>query len=61
MGRPKKHAGSVRDKLMQVRLQEAEVEIFKKAADIAGLDLSAWVRERLRLIARRELNSSGKR
>lgn len=39
---------------MQVRLQEGEYDAFKKAADDAGLDLSAWVRERLRVAAQRD-------
>jgi len=39
---------------MQVRLQEKEYEAFKKAAEESGLDLSSWVRERLRKAAQRE-------
>jgi hypothetical protein len=36
------------------------LEAFRVAADLAGLALSAWVRERLRLAARRELEEAGK-
>jgi hypothetical protein len=38
----------------------AEKEAFFSAADVAGLSLSAWIRERLRSIARRELLEVGK-
>jgi hypothetical protein len=44
---------------MQLRLQATEKEAFQKAADLAGLALSAWVRERLRGVARRELTEAG--
>jgi hypothetical protein len=54
MARPKKDEGKARDHLMQVRLQVREYDEFKKAADSAGLDLSSWVRERLRMAARKE-------
>jgi len=45
--------------LLQLRLLPAEKEAFQKAADLAGLALSAWVRERLRSVARRELTEAG--
>jgi antitoxin component of RelBE/YafQ-DinJ toxin-antitoxin module len=45
--------------ILQVRVQEAEKQAFHAAAELAGLDLSAWVRERLRLLARRELEKAG--
>ncbi len=59
MARPLKKEGDARDQLMQVRVQEREYGSFKRAADAAGLDLSAWVRERLRRIARKELREAG--
>jgi hypothetical protein len=40
-------------------LEESEKEAFRAAAELAGLDLSAWIRERLRRIARRELQEAG--
>jgi hypothetical protein len=43
-----------------VRAQPKEKEAFKEAADLAGISLSAWVRERLRLAAIRELESAGR-
>jgi hypothetical protein len=54
MVRPKKEKGSARDKLLQVRLRGAEYVEFQTAAEMSGLDLSAWVRERLLIAARRE-------
>ena len=45
--------------LLQLRLQEAEKEAFQRAANLAGVALSAWVRERLRSAARRELVEAG--
>ena len=54
MGRPKKETGATRDKLMQVRLKESEIDEFREAAESSGLDLSSWVRERLLRVARRE-------
>lgn len=44
---------------LQIRLQAKEKEAFEKAAEIAGVALSAWVRERLRRMARQELVSVG--
>jgi hypothetical protein len=60
MGRPKKHAGTARDKLMQVRVRQREYGEFKNAADSAGLDLSSWVRERLLMAAKRDMGASKK-
>jgi len=54
-GRPPKDADKLRSEALLVRLEESEKEAFKKAAELAGLPLSSWVRERLRQIAAREL------
>lgn len=43
-----------------LRLSAKEKQGFREAAGIAGLPLSAWVRERLRCIAARELQNAGK-
>jgi hypothetical protein len=45
---------------LQVRVTDPEKAAFDTAADLAGLDMSAWVRERLRLAARSELEGYGK-
>jgi len=47
-----------RNKPLLVRLQPAEKEAFQDAADLAGVPLSTWVRERLRRAAVRELEAA---
>jgi hypothetical protein len=44
-----------------IRLDSSEKIGFKKAADIAGIGLSTWVRERLRLTAIQELTNAGEK
>ena len=58
-GRPPKLASQVRRHYLQVRVNSAEKAAFDAAADLAGLALSAWLRERLRLAARTELAAGG--
>jgi hypothetical protein len=57
-GRP---AGSGQGKsdYLEVRLGPAEKQGFKAAAELAGLGVSSWVRERLRQVARKELELAG--
>ncbi len=45
--------------LIQLRLNPDEKESFQEAADLAGIPLSVWVRERLRRAARIELVDAG--
>ena len=45
---------------LEVRLEVTEKAAFKEAADVAGLPLSSWVRERLRVAARQELLAAGR-
>jgi hypothetical protein len=45
---------------LQIRLQPMEKEAFEIAAELSGIALSAWVRERLRAAAIRELEGAGK-
>lgn len=59
-GRPKKPPARVKARYLQVRVEQLEKEGFDQAAHLAGLDLSAWVRERLRTAARIELEGYGK-
>lgn len=59
-GRPPKGAGKTKATFLQVRLDEAEKRAFNEAAELSGLALSAWVRERLRLLARKELEKVGR-
>ena len=60
MARPRKPKGAARGKLLQVRLQDREYLSFKQAAESCGLDLSAWVRERLIQATRKELSAYAK-
>jgi hypothetical protein len=59
-GRPKKPPGHTKGQLLQIRLEQSEKDGFDEAATLAGLPLSAWVRERLRVIARKELEGFGR-
>jgi hypothetical protein len=44
---------------IKLRLHPAEKQAFEQASSLAGVALSAWVRERLRSAARRELTDAG--
>jgi uncharacterized protein YodC (DUF2158 family) len=58
-GRPPKERP--RQRLLEVRLEVSEKQAFKDAAELSGLGLSTWVRERLRQVARRELEEAGRK
>ena len=58
-GRPKKDPARSKGDYLDIRLEVAEKQAFRDAAELAGLDLSAWVRERLRAAARKELEGAG--
>jgi antitoxin component of RelBE/YafQ-DinJ toxin-antitoxin module len=45
--------------LARIRLTPAEKEAFQRAADLAGLSLSAWIRIVLRNAAARDLDAAG--
>lgn len=59
-GRPPKDADKLKTEALLVRLDATEKEAFKDAADVAGIPLSTWVRERLRQIAVRELENASR-
>lgn len=59
-GRPPKGQDRLKADYLDIRLFPAEKQAFRDAAELAGLDLSAWVRERLRIQARKELEGAGK-
>jgi hypothetical protein len=42
-----------------VLIRDAEKGTFDRAAEIAVIDLSAWVRERPRMVARKEMEAFG--
>lgn len=58
-GRPPKNLDRLKSKSMLVRVEPAEKQTFQNAADLAGVPLSIWVRERLRAAAVRELEAAG--
>lgn len=49
-----------KSKWIKIRIAADEKESFQDAADLAGVSLSAWMRERLRSAARRELEDARK-
>lgn len=59
-GRPRLRPERAKTYAMQVRMEAAEREAFKAAADLAGIALSSWVRERLRTAARADLALAGR-
>jgi hypothetical protein len=59
-GRPKAPTGKARSKLLQTRISPAEQRAFGEAAALDGKDVSEWVRDRLRRLARDELLRAGK-
>jgi uncharacterized protein (DUF1778 family) len=48
-----------KSELSQIRMEPDEKQAFQDAADLAGVTLSAWIRERLRKAARKELEEAG--
>jgi hypothetical protein len=59
-GRPPKQAGELRTEDLLVKLKVDEQEAFKDAAELAGVTLSSWVRERLRRVALVELQEASR-
>jgi len=51
IGRPPLPRHAVREKITPIRLQETERTAFEKAAQKAGLSLSEWIRQALRIAA----------
>jgi antitoxin component of RelBE/YafQ-DinJ toxin-antitoxin module len=47
--------------VLQIRLTDEEKRGFQAAAALAGIPMSSWVRERLRLAAIRDLESAGQK
>lgn len=56
-GRPKSEDPTKSDAML-VRLEPGEKSAFREAAQVAGIPLSTWVRERLRRVAIRELEEA---
>lgn len=47
-----------KSEIIQIRLTKPEKEGFVRAAEIAGISVSAWTRERLRAAAIRDLENA---
>ena len=58
-GRPPKGSGKIKSIRLDMRIHPAEKDGFRLAAELSGLELSAWIRERLRKVAREELEQAG--
>jgi uncharacterized protein (DUF1778 family) len=50
-----------KSKVIQIRLEPEEKQAFQEAANLSGIGLSAWMRERLRKSARIELEDAGQK
>jgi uncharacterized protein (DUF1778 family) len=61
IGRPPKDPDKKKGLRLDMRLDEYEKEGFRMAAEMAGLELSGWIRERLRRAAKKELEDAGKK
>jgi hypothetical protein len=58
-GAPRKSADKSKSELIQIRVNAAEKQAFADAADLDGKKLSEWIRDRLRRLAREELQAQG--
>ncbi len=59
-GAPKKSPDKAKAALIQLRVNDAEKRAFVDAADLDGKKLSEWMRDRLRRLAREELQAHGR-
>ena len=55
-GRPKKECPL--DEYLEVRLSTQEKRAFRHSAELAGIPMATWVRERLRKVAISELGKA---
>lgn len=58
-GRPRKEANLALAERVHLRITQGEKQGFQEAAHLSGLEMSAWIRERLRMIAAKELLKAG--
>jgi hypothetical protein len=59
-GRPPKGSGAAKSESLLLRLSPTEKQGFADAAELAGVPLTVWIRERLRQVAAKELQSAAK-
>lgn len=57
-GRPKKAAEQTKGEYIELRVGADEKQAFIDAANLSGMALSVWVREKLRRAARKELEDA---
>ena len=57
-GRPRKSSGETKSESLLLRLEPKEKHGFSEAAEVAGVPLAVWIRERLRRAARHELEEA---
>ena len=50
-----------KSEIVRLRLSVDEKRAFERAAELSGLTVSAWIRERLRRAARIEMEEMGER
>ena len=60
-GRPPKQPDEMLTARIDFRMLPEEKELFEKAADHASVKVSAWMRDRLKKTAHKELQRRGKR
>jgi len=59
--RTERAAEKTKSDYLPIRIRPVEKASFQVCADLAGVSLSSWIRERLRMAAIRELESAGRR
>ena len=59
-GRPTKGSAERKSESLLVKVDQREKQAFRDAAELAGVGLSTWVRERLRRTAVRELEQAAR-
>lgn len=58
MARPK--ADKTHSAALRIRLLPEQEELIRQAAELAGISISAWIRERLIRAARREIGQAAR-
>ena len=59
-GRSRKSSAQTKSESVLLRMETREKEGFAEAAELAGIPLAVWMRERLRMAATKELESAGR-
>jgi uncharacterized protein (DUF1778 family) len=59
MARPRKEEDRVHSASIRIRLTPDHDALIRQAAELAGISLSDWIRERLIRAARKEIGQAG--